>query len=462
MAATTRPRIRIAAEPPQRGFTSRAADVFSFILGFATLFSVHFIGDLYLAEILLAISLPILLTMRGKRVFRPELKFVYLLMSTWLLGLVISDVYNHTPLTDRLRGVALIIFFGFNILGMSVLVGHNEKRKIFFLVGLMLGALLSVRIQASEASQQYPWKFGYAWGTMQLVMLISAYYYRQRRFVTSALLVIGICGVNVIENFRSPILQLLVTLALVYPFVPEHLGAIRILPQRQSMRILVLAVLALGAAGLADELVKFVTVSGYIGEEAKAKNEAQAKAGNLLLGGRPEFAIGLQAALDRPIIGHGSWPRDLKYFEMLYDTMVENGAIGYDKNFDLEADGLIPSHSHIVSAWVWSGIAGLVFWLYTLWFVLQGITQVAIQRPPTAPLYMWFFLSFFWDIFFSPFAANRRIIEAVLIVIIADVIEKRLNEERLPWKRAGAFRRELPRSNRNTWRATTGPAQIID
>ena len=31
----------------------------------------------------------------------------------------------------------------------------------------------------------------------------------------------------------------------------------------------------------------------------------------------PEFAVGLQAALDSPIIGHGSWAKDMKYLEML-------------------------------------------------------------------------------------------------------------------------------------------------
>jgi hypothetical protein len=456
MAATTRPRIRIAAEPQQRGFTSKAADVFSFILGFATLFSVHFIGELYLAEILLATVLPILLIMRGKRAFRPELKFVYILMSTWLAGLVLADAYNHTPLTDRMRGVALIVFFGTNLLGISVLIGRNQRRKVLFFIGLMIGALVSVKLHPFAATQQYPWKFGYAWGTMQLVMLVSSYYYGRRRYVLSALLVLGICGVNVIENFRSPILQLLITMALVYPFIPEQVGGIRILPQSQGWRLLVLAILALGAAGASDELVKFVTAAGYIGEDAQAKNEAQAKGGNLLLGGRPEFAIGIQAALDRPIVGHGSWPKDLKYFEMLYDTMVENGAVGYDRNFDLEADGMIPSHSHIVSAWVWAGIAGLVFWAYMLWFVVQGIMQVAVQRPSLAPFYMWFFLSFFWDIWFSPFAANRRVIEAALIVVIADAIEIRLESSRAPWRRIGAVRHGILRPNGTTPLSPTG------
>jgi hypothetical protein len=447
IAASTRPRIRIAGEPSQqRGFTSKAADVFSFILGFATLFSIHFVGDLYVAEILLVVIFPILLIMKGRRALRRELKFVYILMGVWLAGLVLADAYNHIPLTDRMRGMALIVFFAINLLSMSIVLGQNEKRKVLYLVGLMIGALVSIKLQPSEATAAYPWKFGYAWGTMQLVMLVSSYFYSKQRYLLSALLVVGICGVNAIMNFRSPILQLLITVALVYPFIPEQLGAIQILPQSQGLRIAVLAIFALGAAAVADEVVKFVTTAGYIGEDAQAKNEAQAKAGNLLLGGRPEFVIGLQAALDRPIIGHGSWAKDLKYFEMLYDRMVEAGVQPEQSGGDIaeEADGLIPAHSHIITAWVWAGIAGLIFWLYILWFVFKGISRIALSRPPLAPVYTWFLISMVWDIFFSPFAANRRMVEAMMLVVIADQLRGVINVPTLSWRRLGAANRVRP------------------
>lgn len=445
MAVLANPKIRIASPSRQRreGVMSWMAHALCFVLGFSTVFSIHFVGDLYIAEILLAIAFPVLIYLRGRRAFRPELKLVYILMSVWLFGLMISDAYNHIPLTDRMRGMALIAFFAINLFGMSILLGGNEKRKLIYLVGLMLGALASVKLQPDPAAVDYPWKFGYAWGTMQLVMLISSYFYAKRRYILSALPVLAICGVNAILNFRSPILQLLITLALVYPFIPERVGAVQLLPRSQGLRLLIVLIFAIGAAGIADAVVKFVTTSGYIGEENQAKNEAQEKAGNLLLGGRPEFAIGLEAALDSPIIGHGSWAKDLKYFEMLNDRMVEAGVRTEQTKGDIaeEASGLIPGHSHIVTAWVWAGIAGLIFWVYIIWFVLKGISRIALLRPPLAPLYMWLSIGMVWDIFFSPFAAFRRMIEAVMIIILADLAARGKPMNRSGWRRMGVRNR---------------------
>jgi hypothetical protein len=423
----------------KKPFLSRAADAFCLILGLTTVFAVHFVGDLYLAEILLALALPILLVMRGQRALHPQLKLIYILMAIWLLGLVIADAYNQIPIVDRLRGMALIVFFGLNIFGMSILLSRNEKRKILYLVGLAVGALASVRLQPTQVAHDYPWKFGYAFGTMQVVLLISAIFYARRRYVISALFILGICGVNLILNFRSPVLDLLMTVAMVYPIIPDRIGNIQILPQSQVVRLIVLALFAMAAAGVAKGMVDFVTRAGYVNEESQAKNEAQSKGGNLLFGGRPEFLIGLRAALDRPIIGHGSWAKDLKYFEMLYDLTVETGSRKEQTGGDIsaEADGLIPAHSHIIAAWVWAGIAGLVFWLYMIWFVLQGIGVVALLRPALAPVYMWFLISMFWDILFSPFAATRRMTEAVMIVIVADLLRRKPRQSSTGWHRMG-------------------------
>jgi hypothetical protein len=371
---------------------------------------------------------------------RPELRPIYALMGFWLVGLVISDAYNGTPWTDRIRGTALILFFAINIMGMSIFFGGQEKRKILYFVGLMVAALASVIVTPSEASASYPWKFGYAWGTIQLVLLVSSYFYSRGRYVVSGLLVLGICAVNLLLNFRSPVLGLLVTLVLVFPIVPESLGGMRILPRSQGLRLMVLAVFAIGAAETAGGLVSFVTRAGYIDEEAQAKNEAQDK-GGLLFGGRPEFLIGLKAALDSPIIGHGSWAKDPKYYEMLNDALVESGAQPEQIGGDIlseEGNPLIPGHSQIINSWIWAGIAGPIFWLYALWFFLRGMMRVAILRPPLAPFLMWFLISTWWDIFFSPFAANRRIIEALMIVVVADVLGKKVAAPR-SWRRLGAI-----------------------
>jgi hypothetical protein len=434
-----------------RVFISSSADVFTFIFGIATQFSVHFVGELYLAEIALMIAFPIFLVLRGRRVMRPELKAVYSLMGLWLLGLIVSDVYNHTETHDRMRGVAIIVFYAINILGLSMLLGGNEKRKVIYAIGLMVGSLATVRLQPSPAFETYPWKFGYAFGTIMLVMLVASYFYARRRFLVSGLLVLGICIVNLLLNYRSPVLDILVSLVLVYPIFPERLGAVQILPRTDVARLVVLAVFALAAGEAAGAMVTFVTRAGLLDADSQAKNEAQSHASNLLQGGRPEFTIGLRAAMDSPIIGHGSWAKDSRYFEMLYDALVESGE-QRESSGDIytgEDEPLIPGHSAIVTAWVWAGITGLIFWLYMAWYFLRGMMRVAILRPPLAPYIMWLLISTWWDIFFSPFAANRRIMGAFMIVFVADLMKKRMPVVQGPWRRLGAVTVRRPDSPGN-------------
>ena len=449
MAVATRPKVWIAAPPKHAQFAKYAGDVFVCLVGLTSPFAFHFVGDVPIGEALLICALPVLVILGGRRALKPQLRPVYVLMTLWLLGLVIADAYNHTNITDRMRGSALIIFFGLDLLGMSILLGQNERRKLLYFVGSTIGALAQVKLQPSPAVVDYPWKFGYAWGTMQAVLLISCYFYARGKQFLASLCLVAIILVNLLLNFRSPVLYLLITLVLIFPVIPERIGSLQILPAGKVARTAVMMILALSAGQVADFLIEFVTQAGYISEEARVKNEAQIKGGNLLLGGRPEFMIGLRAALDSPIIGHGSWAKDLKYFEMLTDAMIESGALAYTPDFEEDTDGLIPGHSHIITEWVWAGIAAPIFWLYILAMIFRATVRVTILKPALAPLYTFIMIATVWSILFSPFAFDRRMSEAVLIVIMADLLEKKVMLASPSWQRMGAVnpRRSLGQGN---------------
>ncbi len=270
----------------------------------------------------------------------------------------------------------------------------------------------------------FPWKFGYAWGTILCTLLLSSFLYSRRRYLIAGLCVLGLILVNLLLNFRSPVLDLLVMIALVFPVIPEHISRLTILPRAGStMRVVVLAALAMGAGALSNTAIHVVTKAGLLSEDAEAKNEEQSRAGNLLLGGRPEFVVGLRAALDSPLIGHGSWATDYKYLEMLADMQEETGV-----NFNIDpvedqSGGMIPGHSAIITAWVWAGILGLVFWVYVFVLLLRGIVRISLDRPPVAPLFTWMMVNALWDILFSPFAYARRLTVAVILVIAIDLLE---------------------------------------
>ena len=428
---------------PEIGAASIAADVFVLALGLSCTFTIHLVGDLPVAEILTVVALPFLLVTRGARIRGARLALIFGLLSLWLLNQVITDVWRRTATTDWMRGEANMVFFGIDLLVLAMLISKNERRQVFFLAGYCVGALLSARFQPTEEAIEVPWKFGYAAGTNMLIALVACYFFARRQFAATGALLAAIIAVNLAENFRSPVLNTLVAMALILPVIPERIGRLTILPRRGSLaNIVVIIGLATVSGTAALMLVRFATERGFLNEEAALKNQLQSQsAGGLLLGGRPEILVSSQAVLEAPIIGHGSWPRDFKYIEMLADIQTRWG-IPMDLDYAEElSQGLIPTHSHLMGAWVQAGIFGAVFWFYMFWLVANGLIRLSVLRPALSPILSFMLTSFLFDILFSPFASMRRLTEAFLVVILLDMLQSKVSINPL---RTRAWRRQPP------------------
>lgn len=403
------------------------ADVMVFLVGFATQYSIHFVGDLPVAELfVLFFGLPMLILYRH-RVLRRDLLWVYVLMGLWLLNQIITDAYRETPRADWLRGDAAIVFFAFDLAFISMAIGGSQRRKLLMVGGIIVGSLAAVRLAPTEFSTEYPWKFGYAMGVNLTVVLLSGYFYNRKRYFTVLMMLLGISAVNLALNFRSPVLLILLTISLVVPVVPERIGLWRVLPPEGTrMRLVVLTGLAFAASSAAGGLVNLVTAHGYIGEDAQRKNEQQQNIqGGILLGGRPEILVSSVAVFDSPILGHGSWAKDFKYVELLNDTLFERGAQADDIDaLEGQGAGLIPAHSHLMGSWVWAGIMGAVFWGYLLWITVRAITHAAMQRRAFGVLYGYLFVTMTWDILFAPFGSSRRMVESTVLIIAIDLIRE--------------------------------------
>ena len=428
MITTTKTRelVRSGGSNVRLMLSSLGADILAFLIATLAFFFIRIVGQLYISEMMLVAFLPIFIILHSKRAFRPRLNLIFGLMGLWLISQVLTDIYRSTRMQDWMRGDSNIIFFAADLLGLSILLGNNQRRKVIFIAGLAIGSIIGNKFEPMLDSSADPWKWIYSMGASLAILLVSCYFYRSRRYFITGLLLAGIAAVNLVMNFRSPVLIFLVTMVLVLPIVPERIGRLRLLPRAGSVaRFAVLAGLALGAAGAAAGLVHVATSAGWVSEDAQAKNEIQSQSkGGLVLSGRPELYVSSVAVWDSPILGHGSWAKDLKYTEMLYDI---GGTYGFGRGGNLQAEedsglGLIPSHSHLMGAWVQAGILGAVFWAYILWLVFKGLVRVLIVQPALTPLYTWLFINLFWSIPFSPFANTERVSEALIIVIIVDLL----------------------------------------
>ncbi len=420
-------------------------------LGLISPFTIRIVGNLPVGEVAFLVILPLLLIVRKARAFGGRRNIVLALISLWLVGQIITDVYRHTDRYDWMRGQATIAFFLIDFICLAILTRDSPVRKVEFLMAFSIGTILTIRYQPTEMMSDYPWKFGYALPITIFLLSAASYFYRSRAYPVVLTLFGMLIFFNLVFNYRSEILFLFVTVVLVAPLLPERVGRIRLLPRQNSMaRVFVLAGLAVLGSGLAIVVIGYVTSSGFLGQQAQKKNQSQLQSKQgLLLSGRPEILVSSQAVLDSPILGHGSWAKDPQYAEMLHDLEVRYGMTNIDDmDYVLEeTNGLIPAHSHIMGAWVFAGIAGVPIWIYLFLITVKAITQIYLRRPTLTPLYGWLFVSLLWAILFSPFGSTVRITEAITINIVIDLLNESDGAGVLKSiRKSGKWKRKIRRS----------------
>jgi O-antigen ligase len=185
-------------------------------------------------------------------------------------------------------------------------------------------------------------------------------------------------------------------------------------------------IVAVGAIVVVS-LYSYAAETGRLGAEARAKYFAQSESEIGLLGGRKEFLASSQAIEDSPLIGHGSWAKDVHYIYVMERRMR---ALGISVHRSPSAEPLIPSHSHILGAWVEAGLAGAVFWSFVLWLTMRAFASVLRHPPPEIGLICFFLSGLAWDLVFSPFGLDRRLTDAALICIVVATLGRQLGGQR--------------------------------
>jgi hypothetical protein len=425
MPTFTKTRKRIVSRSRGAWTASLGADALTLMVGLAVCTGFRLIGTIPGSEVVLIPVLPILLIVRFRKIAQGKLKYLFVLLGLWLVGQIVTDIYRGTAFVDWARSDSAIVFMAMDLAGLAALVSGSERRKGIFLFSFALGSLLETRISPSYFFGDYPWKFGYGFPVTSLVVLVSCWFFARRQYTVVALLLLGIAGVNLFVDFRSPVLFLLVTIGMTIPVIPERIGRLRILPrQGTGLRLAVLILVVLTTGGIAKLVVTGLAASGALGEEAKQKNGLQENSTlGILLGGRPEIFISSRAVLDSPILGHGSYPQELKYTEMYHDLLIEVGMREDTFDEQNQADlSTIPAHSHLMQAWVFAGVFGGVFWAFALVLVTRGIIQATIFRPALLPIYCFLGIAMVWNVLFSPFGYSERIAEAFLLVVFCDLV----------------------------------------
>jgi hypothetical protein len=391
------------------------------VLGSVGAFSVGLVGSLPINELLLFPLLPIALLSKGRRAFKREYLWFYILVGGWLLGTIIADFYFGSALTNRLKGAARVIFFGLNFVALAILINDRTRRMVIFAISL---AVVMTSTGLGFGGMSLMWKFGLSGAVAITGLLVSSYYYAQGRYWRCLIISLFLAWLNLYYGFRSQLVVHLVSAVLVLPLFDQSRAGRSDTRRSQSPgRILLLLALAGGAAYLANASIKYGAKVGLFDESLSQKFEGQSKGDyGVLVGGRPETLVAIQAIRDSPILGHGSYPVDPKYLQLKQDIQYEHGYSDSDDPEDI-GDPVIPTHSHLTMAWVESGILGGICWIYFLALTFRAVLQLGYLRPHFAPLYSYLLVWFLWDILYSPFGSVNRLWAAYFILLSYHILQ---------------------------------------
>lgn len=395
------------------------------LLPLTKLIELNLVGILFLQDIVAIVLFPIMLMVvpNKKRLIKPMLPLLFLSL-VWLAGAILTDIWVGSAPEDLARGWAKISLFIVHASVLFLLARGNIRILAIYLIGLGLADVVSATLSPNQLQQIQPWKFGLGRGCLMISVGLVVFLGSKTSLLRwLPLALVGIIAlISLFLNARS--LFGVALLSILYA-----LGAALLVSRPAFQRVLnpksFFLVILLGL------LLGQIFISGYgklaqqgvFGDEARSKYEMQtADNMSLLQGGRPESIVSVQAIKDSPIIGHGSWARDMYYTDMYFYELKQRGLVADAQfyNFNKSQDGLIPSHSHLLGAWVETGILGVAIWIYALILAFKSLYAVLKLGALPGMLVTAIAFSVFWDVLFSPFASDGRIwMSAYLCILIA-------------------------------------------
>ena len=392
------------------GLSVSFAGLCCFFLPILCVPTVQVVGQLMLADIVI---IPLFLYLLMSRHYAFVLPFARLCLgfiALWFLSAVITDVYRGTSASDFLRTWSKIVLLGSYFGAFALLIGARRERLYIAFAGI--GVMFLLRwVVASNPYQlggffsPMAWKFGNGEGVMLLVGLALI---PVSKWLQSGGL-LGFAALHFLFNARALIASTVI--AALAPLVSVK-------ARSTTAQVLLVGFMLAGIAALIPigELAYTALIeAGIAGDAALEKHRAQTRAGTgVLIGGRAEMLVSWRAVLDSPVLGHGSWAENIEY---KVDYLRAREAMGMTAPWDqLHLDLQIPSHSHVLGAWIESGFAGALFWGAAFVLMARALAYGLVKQAFVSGIEYAVLLRCLWEILFSPFGLYYRLTMAVFLV----------------------------------------------
>jgi hypothetical protein len=392
---------------------------------------VRVVSNLYPSELLLFVVFVVMFKRQGHLLFEPLPKRILLFGMLWLFSQIVTDLVRLTEFTSLIKGWASIGFFLVGFAALYMLLSDNSRRLKLFIIAYAIGAILGCLLDPGYGFEVEPWKFGFGYPVMLLTIFVVVCGIERRVLIPvlgeASLLLMGVLSLYL--NARSLGGAIILTV-LLFRFSKVRLFQQLFLVRSNPVKKIGLILAVSGTVFLVLVCYEWVGESQILPEKAQYKYDINKSSSlrtfGLILGGRSELLASTPAVIDSPIIGHGSWAENPKYRASLYEI---NAMLGTDKDQGslerfIESKDSIPAHSHLMQSWVWAGLLGAIFWIVVLKVICDS--AMASMRFPTAWSILILFVSVkaVWDLLFSPFGSEMRILWGWELILLLTVLSK--------------------------------------
>ena len=392
----------------------------AFLLPVLSFWEVRLLGRLMLSELAIVLALPCLwLNRRGPLGRRTRTTLVTGVL--WLAFQIGTDVLRETPWVDYARGWAKIAVFLALLTFLATLTAGRPANLLAFGCGLYCGFGLKYFIAPAGLSLAPGatgfWKFGV--GLPMTGMLVCLSCLKPLRACppwSQGLLLLVAAALHLLFGYRSLALVTFATATLLALAWRLRCAQRRGRPSRPAAVLLIIG-LGIMALWVAYQLALDTPYAGY---SLREKHDIQSRGRfGLLLGGRSEVLIAVRAIGDSPLIGHGSWAKNRSY------ALMEVSQYGVERaEPDPDLGYLIPTHSHLLGAWVEAGVMGALFWARLLCLAFLCLTRLPKNADHLLPLAGFACLDLLWAIPFSPFSFSERLFRAFEVTVMLTQLHK--------------------------------------
>ena len=412
-----------------------------FLMGLFSQTQIHFIGFLDISEAFSYVAGPILFAMDLPRLKKHGFGSFLGVWFLCIIGAWMSSLYNGTPAKFMLRGIASpFSVFCITCVFYHILSQDFKAVKWFFLGAAISGVISIFTFQRGSSIMKYGEEltgdeavesvtsYSLFWlvqiGTW-LVLPLQSWYLKTPKWYCIAFglwfMFYGLFS----AGSRSGLL-----VSALFLFLICIAGKTRQSMMFMKKHFTTFMIVFFTIGPIVATFYKFAAINGYMGEGARDKYMKQTggKSGllNLLRGGRGEFFVGLSACFEKPIIGYGPWARDKE--GVVYRYIQEHGSDSsledYNRALKYGITPGIPSHSHVITFWLWFGVLGLICQLYTGWLYFTTLKNRMHVVPELYGYFAFMLPSITWAWLFSPFGGRTGTTLLMVLCLFVRAIEK--------------------------------------